>query len=343
MRPPHFACLFAVFIGTICISTMVLAQPNPLPLLNQPLVPDCVPPGSPQFTLTVNGTGFVSGAVGKWNGSPRVTVVHSGSSLEMTINAADVANAGTATVTVTNPRPGGGTSNPVYFPVRNSSPTVQFEVLDYKIPYPGLMVVGDFDNDGKPDLAVADINVKDKYATEQVYLGKGDGSFKAPINTGPFKYGASPRLVGDFNGDGNLDLMLVNSRYCAAILLGKGNGKFTAKPVFGCQAHYMAAADFNGDGKLDVILVENQRTGGGTFAIYLGKGDGTFRLASGGVSQIPAATPLSVISMAMENSTLLSRTHRASEFSWETATERFRTKFFIKPQIVPASLSSLRM
>jgi hypothetical protein len=42
---------------------------NPVPLINQPLVPDAVAPGGAEFTLTVNGTGFVSGSVVNWNGS----------------------------------------------------------------------------------------------------------------------------------------------------------------------------------------------------------------------------------------------------------------------------------
>src|SRR5205085_4076949 len=43
--------------------TPATAQTNPVPLINQPLVPDAVAPGGPRFTLTVNGTGFVTGSV----------------------------------------------------------------------------------------------------------------------------------------------------------------------------------------------------------------------------------------------------------------------------------------
>jgi hypothetical protein len=42
-------------------ATLGVAQTNPVPLVNLPLVPDAVAPGSPGFTLTVNGTGFVQG------------------------------------------------------------------------------------------------------------------------------------------------------------------------------------------------------------------------------------------------------------------------------------------
>jgi hypothetical protein len=285
MRPLRFTCLFV-----IAVSTMVQAQSNPVPLLNQPLVPESVAPGSGKFTLTINGTGFVSGAVVKWNGASRITTVVSGSEVRATINASDVATAKTASVTVVNPTPGGGTSNVVYFPVRNSSPTVTMARKDYKISYPGLMVVGDFNHDGKLDVAVASIN-KNHIATEQVFLGKGNGTFESPVNTGPFKYGASPRLVGDFNGDGNLDLLIVNSHNDAFVLLGKGNGKFTAKPIIGGNAHIVAAADFNGDGKLDLFLGYSQRTGGGNFDIFLGNGDGTFKLKFSGSTVFSTGYP----------------------------------------------------
>jgi hypothetical protein len=47
---------------------------NPVPLINQPLVPDTKIPGAAAFTLTLNGTGFVSGALVKWNGKARTTL-----------------------------------------------------------------------------------------------------------------------------------------------------------------------------------------------------------------------------------------------------------------------------
>ena len=66
--------------------------------------------GAPAFTLTVTGTGFVSGAVVQWNGTNRTTAWVSATQLTASIGAADVASVGTASVTVVNPSPGGGTS-----------------------------------------------------------------------------------------------------------------------------------------------------------------------------------------------------------------------------------------
>jgi len=83
------------------------ATPNPVPLINQPLEPDATKPGGEGFTLTVNGTGFVSGSVVEWNGSARATTFVSKSQLKASIPASDIAMATTASVTVVNPAPGG--------------------------------------------------------------------------------------------------------------------------------------------------------------------------------------------------------------------------------------------
>src|SRR5881396_4119101 len=73
------------------MSAAATAQTNPVPLINQPLVPAATAPGGPGFTLTVNGTGFVSGSVVQWNGSSRTTSFVSATQLRATITASDVA------------------------------------------------------------------------------------------------------------------------------------------------------------------------------------------------------------------------------------------------------------
>ena len=62
------------------------------------------------FTLTLNGTGFVSSSVAYWNGASRATTYVSAAQLRMSVLAADVASLGTAQVSVTTPAPGGGTT-----------------------------------------------------------------------------------------------------------------------------------------------------------------------------------------------------------------------------------------
>ena len=99
MRLSSVVCLFLIFV-----STLTFAAATPVPLVNQPLVPTSVAPGSQGFTLTINGTGFASDAVVNWNGSLRLTSVISSSEVQATIAAADVAKAATASVTVTQSR-----------------------------------------------------------------------------------------------------------------------------------------------------------------------------------------------------------------------------------------------
>jgi Domain of unknown function (DUF1929) len=81
---------------------------GPAPTLSS-LSPSSATAGGPAFTLTVNGTNFVNGAVVRWNNAPRTTTFLSGTQLTAAIPAADVASQGTPAVTVANPD--GQTSN----------------------------------------------------------------------------------------------------------------------------------------------------------------------------------------------------------------------------------------
>jgi hypothetical protein len=60
-------------LGVLITLPQLLAAQNPIPLINQPLIPASTAPGGPGFTLSVEGTGFVPGAVVKWNSTPRPT------------------------------------------------------------------------------------------------------------------------------------------------------------------------------------------------------------------------------------------------------------------------------
>lgn len=89
--------------------TITITGNNPAPTLSR-LSPSEALVGR-SFTLTVNGTGFTPASQIRWNGSARSTTYVSGTQLTAAIPAGDVASGGTATVTVSNPAPGGGTSN----------------------------------------------------------------------------------------------------------------------------------------------------------------------------------------------------------------------------------------
>jgi hypothetical protein len=84
-------------------------DPVPVPTTTG-LNPSSKTAGDAGFPLTVNGTNFVSGSVVKWNGANRTTTYVSPTELTATILASDIASTGTASITVYNPAPGGGTS-----------------------------------------------------------------------------------------------------------------------------------------------------------------------------------------------------------------------------------------
>jgi hypothetical protein len=86
-----------------------------------PSIASLVPPnathGGAGFTLTVNGANFVSGCTVEWNGKGVSTSFVNSGQVTGKITAADIATAGTATVTVKNPAPGGGVSNSKTFTI----------------------------------------------------------------------------------------------------------------------------------------------------------------------------------------------------------------------------------
>jgi hypothetical protein len=108
--------------GTICDIGAYESNLNSIPTLNS-ISPSSATAGGSTFTLTVNGTNFVGGSVVKWNGANRTTTYVSSTQLPAAITAADIATAGTASVTVFNPAPGGGTSNAQTFTINNPVPT----------------------------------------------------------------------------------------------------------------------------------------------------------------------------------------------------------------------------
>jgi subtilisin len=97
---------------TVTVDTAV----NPLPTVTS-LSPASAGAGGPSFILTVNGSGFLSSSVVRWNGSARPTSFVSSTQLQASIGAADIASPSTAQVTVFSPAPGGGTSSALPFAI----------------------------------------------------------------------------------------------------------------------------------------------------------------------------------------------------------------------------------
>jgi len=249
---------------------------HPVPLINQPLLPDAVRPAGAGFNLTINGTGFVSGSVVKWNGSPRATTFVNGSRLTAIILAADIAKPITARVTVVNPAPGGGTSNTIFLDVTTPTNSIGMSTsfVNGVGATPLALATGDFNADGKLDLVVANLYSSDV----SVFLGKGNGTFEPAVN---YNVRSDPYSValGDFNGDGRVDLAVVNDgSNSVSVLLGKGDGTFQAALNYGTgpQPTSVAVGDFNRDGKLDLAVTSFASD---TVSVLLGNGDDTFRTA----------------------------------------------------------------
>ncbi len=99
------------------------AAQNPPPSVAS-IAPASAMAGGAAFTLTVNGSNFISTSVVRWNGSGRSTTFVSSTELTVAISAADIANAGTANITVYNPDPGGGASNGATFSINNPAPAI---------------------------------------------------------------------------------------------------------------------------------------------------------------------------------------------------------------------------
>ena len=107
--------------GTSTAKTFTINAPsNPIPSLSS-ISPISATAGSPAFTLTVYGSNFITGSIVRWNGLAKTTIYYSSTQLTAAISASDIASAGTASVTVFNPAPGGGTSGSLTFTINTAS------------------------------------------------------------------------------------------------------------------------------------------------------------------------------------------------------------------------------
>lgn len=147
----------------------------------------------------------------------------------------------------------------------NGKGVFQDGILEPTTYSPQFMVAGDFNGDGKLD--VAEVN---NVQGLTVFLNTGNNAspfsplFSLPYYTGPI-------VAGDFNDDGRLDLVVANNE-TGETLLGNGDGTFFLQPPsfnLGSYPGSFAVADMNGDGKLDLVTAVPD--------VLLGNGDGTFQ------------------------------------------------------------------
>jgi hypothetical protein len=255
-----------------------LALPtNPVPQLD-PIIPGAVAPGTSTFSLTVTGAGFVSGSVIQWNGSSLPTTFISASKLTAAIPSAHVVSANTSVITVYSPGPGGGFSNPQYFETTTFISQLYFSPLSVtgKNNLTSPVVGGDFNNDGKADLAVA--------SGSNIYtlLGNQDGTFQNPKGTaGPANGSITGVKVVPLYWVSQYPSIIVTGSKGThtsfiATMVGKGDGTFQPPIETDFSVVIPSTAvlgDFNRDGNIDLAFA----TATGVQVLF-GKGDGTFTL-----------------------------------------------------------------
>jgi len=149
----------------------------------------------------------------------------------------------------------------------------------------GQIATGDFNGDGIPDLVAT--NYFEDGSAPTIFLGKGDGTFTSAAASFSLDYFPTSIAVGDFNGDGALDLAFSDLNG-VEIALGVGDGTFketSASPILvPSELYSLVVGDFNHDGKLDIAGVDSSDEG---VDLLIGAGDGTFavKTATPAVSQ----------------------------------------------------------
>jgi hypothetical protein len=131
--------------------------------------------------------------------------------------------------------------------------------------YQRSLELADLNHDGALDLALLNCIA----GSVTIWLNNGAGAFGPPTD---YPVGFSPLSIAaaDFNGDGNMDL-LVRGGTTAVILLGHGDGSFTVAdpmsvPDDSGRRNTVAVGDFNGDGMPDIAFLDNS---GGAVAVML--------------------------------------------------------------------------
>jgi len=210
--------------------------------------------------LAVPNTGGVSVLLGTGDGAFQAASNHSTGSRSLFVAASDFNGDGQPDLAVVNI----GSFVQSSFTYTNASVSALLgksdgtfqTAVNYSVGMsPEAVAVGDFNDDGKPDLAVANAGRHDQFSdtnigsSVSVLFGKGDGSFQSAVN-----YSAEQALrfvsVADFNKDGKPDLAVITNSG-VSLLLGQGDGTFQTAFNLGAGGllSSVGLGDFNGDGR----------------------------------------------------------------------------------------------
>ena len=176
--------------GATSAAVTVQAEPSPSPVATS-LSPSAVVAGTGPFTLTVNGSGFVSSSVVRWNGGDRPTTFVSGTQLKASIPGTDVATAGTAQVAVFSPAPGGGTSAPLAFTI-GTAPVLTVNATSVTTGASVTVTLTNGLGGGYDWLAFAPTSAANNSYIQYTYVGAGIATrtwtVTAPATTGTYEF-----------------------------------------------------------------------------------------------------------------------------------------------------------
>ena len=145
---------------------------------------------------------------------------------------------------------------------------------------PTMVVAADMNHDQKPDAVMIGLGI-DENPKVSVLINQGNGTFAAEQD---YTIGAANSVaVGDFNGDGFMDVAVSEGSAGVFVLLGQSDGTLgTAKQIDPSNAVDVVAGSLTADGRTDLIVVDGGVAGGqaGALVVYLGNADGSFTAAT---------------------------------------------------------------
>jgi hypothetical protein len=146
---------------------------------------------------------------------------------------------------------------------------------------PTMLVAADMNHDQKPDAVMIGLGI-DENQKISVLINQGNGTFAAEQD---YTLGAAATslAVGDFNGDGFMDVAVSEGSAGVFVLLGQSDGTLgTAKQIDPSNAVDLVAGSLTADGRTDLIVLDGGVAGGqpGSLIVYLGNADGSFTAAT---------------------------------------------------------------